>query len=70
MTRDRWEQIERLFQAVAQRPVAEHEAFLKEHCGGDESLWLEVESLLGSDRRGPIAPLGHHSAAWGGILLS
>jgi Tol biopolymer transport system component len=46
MTRERWEQIERLFQAATQRPVTEHEAFLKENCGGDDSLRLEVESLL------------------------
>jgi len=41
-----WAEIERVFNEVLERPIAEREAFLIEVCAGDETLLREVESLL------------------------
>jgi serine/threonine protein kinase len=43
---DRRQQIERIYHLALARPPGEREAFLSNECGGDESLWLEVYSLL------------------------
>jgi serine/threonine-protein kinase len=44
--RERWRQIEAVFQASQGQPTAERAAFLKQACGGDAELRREVESLL------------------------
>jgi Tol biopolymer transport system component len=49
MTPERWEQIGRLHEAVAQLPPAERAAYLAGCCEGDEALRREVESLLAAE---------------------
>jgi WD40 repeat protein len=46
MTPDRWQQIEQLYHSALKREGSQRAAFLREACGGDESLRREVESLL------------------------
>src|SRR5581483_6064599 len=46
MTPERWEQVEELFNAVFERPLAERDAFLTNVCGDDSALRQEVERLL------------------------
>ena len=49
MEPERWRQIDRLLGAALERNPEERAAFLAVACAGDESLRLEVESLLRSD---------------------
>jgi eukaryotic-like serine/threonine-protein kinase len=49
MNPERWRQIDQLLEAVLEREPDERAAFLAVACAGDESLRLEVESLLRSD---------------------
>jgi eukaryotic-like serine/threonine-protein kinase len=49
MKPDRWQHIDELFHAVAERAPHEREAFLDEACAGNDSLRREVESLLAAD---------------------
>ncbi len=49
MRPDRWQQIDALFHAAAERAPHEREAFLDEACAGNDSLRREVESLLAAD---------------------
>ena len=46
---ERWQKIDELFHAAAERPPHERAAFLDESCGADEELRREVESLLAAD---------------------
>jgi hypothetical protein len=46
MLTDRWREIETLYHSVCERKPEERRAYLESACGGDESLRLEVESLL------------------------
>lgn len=46
MQRDRWQQIDELFDAVLDLPETEREAFLSAKCGNDDDLKNEVLSLL------------------------
>ena len=46
MQAERWQEIDRLFDAVLEREPAERAPFLAEACAGDEDLRREVESLL------------------------
>jgi eukaryotic-like serine/threonine-protein kinase len=46
MTPERWQQVERLYQAALEREPSLRAPFLREACGGDEQLRQEVESLL------------------------
>ncbi|HTT65059.1 MAG TPA: serine/threonine-protein kinase [Bryobacteraceae bacterium] len=46
MDPERWERIEVLYHAALGREPAEREAYLRETCGGDESLRLEVLELI------------------------
>lgn len=48
MTPERWQQIDRLFHSVLACPSSDRAAFLRQACAGDESLRLEVESLIES----------------------
>ncbi len=48
MTPQRWQQIDELFHAALNYQPAERAAFLVRACGDDESLRLEVESLISS----------------------
>ena len=47
--RDRWRQIQEVFQEALQRAAAERDAYLARACAGDEELRREVASLLASD---------------------
>ena len=49
MTPERWELIERLFQAALTLGATERSAFLVEECAGDLTLRQEVESLLAQE---------------------
>lgn len=60
MDPERWRRIEKLFRAAADRPAADRDAYLLQHCAGDEDLRREVISLLALDTsedfiRKPIA---------------
>jgi serine/threonine-protein kinase len=48
--RDRWQQIERLYNDALERDAADRDAFLAQACGGDETLREDVHSLLGYER--------------------
>ncbi len=45
------DRIEALFEAALSQPPEERKAFLREHCGDDETLFDEVVSLLAADAR-------------------
>src|SRR5262245_17298650 len=49
MNPERWRQIDQLLEATLDRKPEERAAFLADACAGDDSLRLEVESLLQSD---------------------
>jgi eukaryotic-like serine/threonine-protein kinase len=79
MTPERWQEIERLFQAALDREIAERSAFLDTACRDDAELRREVESLLayreqtgdfierpaGTDMRGLIAATLHQQVVPG-----
>jgi serine/threonine protein kinase/Tfp pilus assembly protein PilF len=46
MTPERWQEIDNLLMKVVERPRAERTAFLDQACSDDETLRLEVESLI------------------------
>ncbi len=48
MDSERRKRIDSLLQLALQRPPGDHDAFLRQACGGDEELELEVRSLLAS----------------------
>ena len=48
MTPERWQQIDQLFHEALACAPAQRAAFLQSACAGDESLRLEVESLISS----------------------
>src|SRR5689334_21114031 len=45
-TAERWQEIERLYHAALDYAPAQRDSFLDNACAGDQSLRLEVESLL------------------------
>ncbi len=49
MKNQRWQQIDELFHAAAERAPHERAAFLNDACAGNDSLRREVESLLAAD---------------------
>ena len=46
MDPERWRQVDRLLQAVLERPSEERDAFLRNACGDDDALEREARSLL------------------------
>ena len=52
MTPERWQQAREIFKLALEREASERAAFLNEACAEDESLRLEVESLLASLEEG------------------
>src|ERR1700752_2123441 len=52
MTPERWQQIDQLFHAALVHEPAHRAGFLARACQGDESLRLEVESLISSHQQG------------------
>ena len=59
MTPERWEAIDRVWQAVLARPVDERAAAVLELSKGDEALRSDVESLLAHLDRASAAGFGH-----------
>ncbi|MCM3900973.1 MAG: protein kinase [Pyrinomonadaceae bacterium] len=52
MTPERWQQARKIFKSALEREASERAAFFDEACAGDETLRLEVESLLASLEEG------------------
>src|SRR5262245_55671111 len=48
---NRWEEINRIYDAALEVAEAERSAFLEQNCNGDEQLRREVESLLAYDQQ-------------------
>ncbi|HXU36006.1 MAG TPA: protein kinase [Blastocatellia bacterium] len=77
MTPERYQQIDKVFQAAIERDPREREAFLDEACEGDHSLRREVEALIdSSDKAGSFieSPVFAQApellaTAHGGILI-
>jgi tetratricopeptide (TPR) repeat protein/predicted Ser/Thr protein kinase len=46
MTPDQWQEIDNLIMKVVEQPIAERAAFLDQVCSTDQTLRLEVESLI------------------------
>ena len=73
LDRERWRQIDRLFDAALDTPAAERDAFLAEACSGDEELRAQVEALLEAAARGgrdlddPVSRLGAAIVATSGL---
>jgi Tol biopolymer transport system component/serine/threonine protein kinase len=67
MTPERWQKVEKLYQAALEREPSQRAAFLKEACAGDEELRREVESLLAYEQQaeGFIEALAPEAAAKG-----
>lgn len=49
MTKDRWNDVKRIFQEASELEGRRRERYLSEACGSDQELRAEVESLLRSD---------------------
>lgn len=66
MTQQRWQQIEDIFAATLERPMAVRRAYLASVCAGDASLRLELEQLLDAHEGSGIldsAPLKREAAS-------
>ncbi|MCA1568206.1 MAG: protein kinase [Acidobacteria bacterium] len=50
MKADRWRQVEQLYDAAVELPVAERAKFAEDACGGDEDLRRELLSLLAAEQ--------------------
>ena len=51
MKADRWRQVEQLYDAAIELPVAERAEFVQEACAGDEDLQHELLSLLDAEQK-------------------
>ena len=51
MDTERWQRIEELYHSALELDGNRRAAFLEQACGGDQSLWLEVASLLAEVQR-------------------
>jgi serine/threonine protein kinase/TolB-like protein len=51
VTRERWKQVEAVFEQALELPLEQRPAFLQSSCDGDEELRREVQSLLDSYAR-------------------
>ena len=52
MNSGNWQRVDRLFQAALEIDPRERRAYLEQNCSGDDSLRMEVESLLEYDQQG------------------
>ena len=57
MDAERWQLLQELFAAAAEKPEQERAVYLRRACGDDEELRREVERLLAFDTTGP-GPVG------------
>jgi len=46
MDRERWKQLDNLFQSALERPYGQRDAYVRGACGGDQTLEAELRSLL------------------------
>lgn len=46
ISRIKWERIQQIFEEASELPPAQREEWLKDACGDDQTLYLQVESLL------------------------
>ena len=51
MKTERFEQVDRIFQAAVEREPAERQAYIDEACGGDAELRSRVQALISADER-------------------
>jgi eukaryotic-like serine/threonine-protein kinase len=72
VTPERWQQAREIFRSALEREASERAAFLNEACTGDESLRLEVESLLASLEEGGsfLETPAYRIAADQGIMIT
>ncbi|HEY3027358.1 MAG TPA: protein kinase [Pyrinomonadaceae bacterium] len=76
MQAERWQEIDRLFDAVLEREPSERASFLATACAGDDELRREVESLLAAHDRAekfieaPAMEMAAKAAAAGGNVFS
>ena len=76
MEPERWQKIERLYNAALEQPASLRTAFVAEACAGDESLRKDVESLLaqteetGSFLEGPALEVAAQALAHAQALLA
>jgi len=54
----RWEKIKEVFEAAIARPPAERDRFLRQACGDDSSMRVEIESLLSAHDES--SDMSHH----------
>jgi len=54
MNSGRWERIQSVFHAVADRPAAEQRGFLEAACADDPTLIADVVALLDGDARSSL----------------
>jgi serine/threonine protein kinase/Tol biopolymer transport system component len=52
MTPERWQHVDKIFQAAIELKAEERQAFIQSACAGDVELRREVESLLTADKQG------------------
>jgi hypothetical protein len=52
MQPDRWRRVEELYHAVMEQEKGQRAAFLESSCAGDETLRVEVESLVAYGQQG------------------
>jgi eukaryotic-like serine/threonine-protein kinase len=50
---EKWEQMKELFASALELPAGEREAFLRQACGGDDSLVAELQALLSAHDSDP-----------------
>src|SRR5262245_20112789 len=55
MTSERWQQIVQIYNSARKLEQSQRLAFLREACGGDESLRREVEFLLAETQMAPVS---------------
>jgi hypothetical protein len=52
-TKERWRQIEEIFEAAVQLETAQRASYLEQTCGGDRAMLEEVESMPAVDGQAP-----------------
>ena len=70
MNPERWQQISRIFKSAISLDSEARAAYVKEQCGGDESLRSEVEKLIDSHRQASDEDfIGGRAADNGAVLI-
>ena len=69
LPKERWAEVDSLFDQILQRPADERTAFLRATCGEDTVLYEAVNSLLESERQAEAA-LGESATVYAARMLS